>query len=347
VEAVTATLRCPWCRRRPASGPEWRCDSCGAPYNPFETDATCPECVSSQPAVECRNCGAHAEIAEWRAVPECPACGHPDARETPWACEGCGEECDPLGREDRCVRCAQPLLATCPACGAAARIHVWAGEDSLAYHEAVSGAPEWSCPPTDGIAPHATVRWTVMRTAWLVERRGFEDLRRRPHLLPERLPASPREALDAIVAHAQVVPPSSDFDPEDLDAHDLVLLSARRWLECEAGFAESTADADALAALAAVHLGFGCLAVTSGRGPAVEIVGRSSGSWPLTEEELHPALALALAMRGESVETAIPSIRRAHVAALRRCAGFFHARSDLLDALCYSPSSILRGVRWI
>jgi Zn-dependent protease len=60
---------CPSCGTPPLAGALWKCARCGAAFDTFETDATCPACGARFAVTRCVDCGASAPIAEWRRPP--------------------------------------------------------------------------------------------------------------------------------------------------------------------------------------------------------------------------------------------------------------------------------------
>lgn len=72
---------CPSCQAAPPLGPYWRCGTCGAGFDAFETGsindypryasgqvAICPNCSAHFPATRCLDCGRWAAMAEWAAT---------------------------------------------------------------------------------------------------------------------------------------------------------------------------------------------------------------------------------------------------------------------------------------
>jgi Zn-dependent protease len=64
-----AGYACPSCRTAPAAGPLWACGACQAPFDVFETRATCPACGTRfvDAGVRCSSCGATHALDEWAA----------------------------------------------------------------------------------------------------------------------------------------------------------------------------------------------------------------------------------------------------------------------------------------
>lgn len=59
---------CPSCRTAPPLGPYWRCGACGAPFDTFETGATCPNCRTQYSTTRCLDCGRTYPMNEWAAA---------------------------------------------------------------------------------------------------------------------------------------------------------------------------------------------------------------------------------------------------------------------------------------
>ncbi len=64
-----AGFLCPSCRQAPLSGPFWRCARCSKPFDPFESNATCPHCATQFPVTQCLECGATLPINQWSVSP--------------------------------------------------------------------------------------------------------------------------------------------------------------------------------------------------------------------------------------------------------------------------------------
>ena len=56
---------CPVCRERPVLGRFWMCPRCRAPFDTFETQATCPGCGTSFSETQCLDCGEARPFADW------------------------------------------------------------------------------------------------------------------------------------------------------------------------------------------------------------------------------------------------------------------------------------------
>jgi Zn-dependent protease len=56
---------CPSCRSAPPLGALWACGRCGAPFDTFETGATCPSCGAVFGETRCADCGRSSPIGEW------------------------------------------------------------------------------------------------------------------------------------------------------------------------------------------------------------------------------------------------------------------------------------------
>jgi Zn-dependent protease len=56
---------CPVCREPPVTGPFWRCQRCMQPFDPFDTQATCPRCGGQFPLTSCLECGEARPLSEW------------------------------------------------------------------------------------------------------------------------------------------------------------------------------------------------------------------------------------------------------------------------------------------
>ena len=63
-----AECECPSCHAQPPVGDLWKCATCGAAYDVFETGtkAACPMCRTEPDALRCGECGAIVPIADWR-----------------------------------------------------------------------------------------------------------------------------------------------------------------------------------------------------------------------------------------------------------------------------------------
>lgn len=68
---------CPSCQTAPPRGPFWRCGTCGARFDAFETGssnygrtgvAICPNCHANFPGTRCLDCGRWYSLAEWAAA---------------------------------------------------------------------------------------------------------------------------------------------------------------------------------------------------------------------------------------------------------------------------------------
>jgi Zn-dependent protease len=62
-------FRCPSCESAPPIGAWWRCGRCGAPFDTFETQATCPQCGAQFAGTNCLDCGEMHAMDEWRLPP--------------------------------------------------------------------------------------------------------------------------------------------------------------------------------------------------------------------------------------------------------------------------------------
>ncbi len=58
---------CPWCKAGPPIGNFWRCGSCGAVFDTFQTGGKCPQCGISAPITQCLDCGRRHPMNEWVA----------------------------------------------------------------------------------------------------------------------------------------------------------------------------------------------------------------------------------------------------------------------------------------
>jgi hypothetical protein len=57
---------CPSCRTAPPVGDFWACGACRAPFDTFETGATCPACGARFAESRCVDCGRPSPIEEWQ-----------------------------------------------------------------------------------------------------------------------------------------------------------------------------------------------------------------------------------------------------------------------------------------
>jgi Zn-dependent protease len=56
---------CPSCHAAPPIGAYWACGQCGAPFDTFETSASCPQCRAQFAITRCVDCGVPSPIAGW------------------------------------------------------------------------------------------------------------------------------------------------------------------------------------------------------------------------------------------------------------------------------------------
>ncbi len=70
-------VRCPACGEAPLAGPFWSCEACGAEFDTFACDATCPGCGKVSAATPCLFCRHVRPLPEWH--------GELGAREGPLA----------------------------------------------------------------------------------------------------------------------------------------------------------------------------------------------------------------------------------------------------------------------
>ncbi|HLW64175.1 MAG TPA: M50 family metallopeptidase [Gemmataceae bacterium] len=59
---------CPRCYTRPLVGNFWRCSSCGASFDTFETKGLCPRCWQEFDTTTCPRCSQSSPITEWFAA---------------------------------------------------------------------------------------------------------------------------------------------------------------------------------------------------------------------------------------------------------------------------------------
>jgi Zn-dependent protease len=59
---------CPSCVAQPPIGPYWACGRCQAPFDTFETNASCPSCGLTFGVTRCVDCGRSSPIGEWAKV---------------------------------------------------------------------------------------------------------------------------------------------------------------------------------------------------------------------------------------------------------------------------------------
>jgi Zn-dependent protease len=57
---------CPNCKTAPPRGAFWTCSNCQKPFDPFETDASCPHCMMSFSITTCPECNEAASVGSWR-----------------------------------------------------------------------------------------------------------------------------------------------------------------------------------------------------------------------------------------------------------------------------------------
>lgn len=57
---------CPSCKTAPPLGERWRCGKCGALFDTFATQATCPSCATQYANTQCLDCGQSAPFAAWQ-----------------------------------------------------------------------------------------------------------------------------------------------------------------------------------------------------------------------------------------------------------------------------------------
>jgi Zn-dependent protease len=60
-----AGFACPNCRTAPPQGAFWTCSNCQKPFDPFETDASCPHCRTFFSITTCPECNEAAPISAW------------------------------------------------------------------------------------------------------------------------------------------------------------------------------------------------------------------------------------------------------------------------------------------
>jgi Zn-dependent protease len=60
-----AGFACPTCNSAPPVAPHWRCIQCGQAFDPFESNAVCPNCRTQYPTTQCLDCGRQHPIYEW------------------------------------------------------------------------------------------------------------------------------------------------------------------------------------------------------------------------------------------------------------------------------------------
>jgi Zn-dependent protease len=63
---------CPSCKMAPPLGEFWRCGRCGAPFDMFQAQATCPHCGAQYNAAQCLDCGTLRPLAEWQPTEVSP-----------------------------------------------------------------------------------------------------------------------------------------------------------------------------------------------------------------------------------------------------------------------------------
>jgi Zn-dependent protease len=56
---------CPHCRTSPPRGAFWICSGCNKPFDAFETNTTCPHCMTTFSITTCMDCQQAAPISEW------------------------------------------------------------------------------------------------------------------------------------------------------------------------------------------------------------------------------------------------------------------------------------------
>lgn len=56
---------CPSCKTAPAVGKFWVCSRCKKPFDPFETQASCPYCGEQFAVTVCMNCYRRYPISDW------------------------------------------------------------------------------------------------------------------------------------------------------------------------------------------------------------------------------------------------------------------------------------------
>jgi Zn-dependent protease len=62
-------LSCPSCHVPPPAAPYWRCLRCQHPFDPFASNAVCPNCQAQYAEIWCLECAAWAPIEEWAQHP--------------------------------------------------------------------------------------------------------------------------------------------------------------------------------------------------------------------------------------------------------------------------------------
>lgn len=60
---------CPSCKAAPPIGPMWKCSSCAATFDTFETQVSCPACGMQFSQTRCLDCGALHPLAAWSQQP--------------------------------------------------------------------------------------------------------------------------------------------------------------------------------------------------------------------------------------------------------------------------------------
>jgi Zn-dependent protease len=64
-----AEFACPACKAAPPIGTFWICDSCGTPFDTFETGAFCAKCHTAFGVTACVYCGASEPMPKWTRLP--------------------------------------------------------------------------------------------------------------------------------------------------------------------------------------------------------------------------------------------------------------------------------------
>ena len=60
-----AGFECPSCHAKPPLGRLWRCGRCRGPFDPFESQGTCPHCGQQYSGTQCLDCGNSAPLTVW------------------------------------------------------------------------------------------------------------------------------------------------------------------------------------------------------------------------------------------------------------------------------------------
>jgi hypothetical protein len=106
-----------------------------------------------------------------------------------------------------------------------------------------------------------------------------------------------------------------------------------------------TLDCPELEDLAAIYLGFGTFAATSGAGYPSDPTNPGPG-WASMESELLLGFALVLAVQGRKAEVA-DGIGIFQIGLLGRGVSFFEGQDELIRTLRSRPGRLIERVRWI